>query len=222
MGVAGALVFGLDQFFFAGLQLGRSDFAGLEAQKIELLGIGFFIHDERGFFVFQSGAASHKCGKGVAAGGQIAEGVEDGELFGGVEEGLMVVGAVDVHEPFAERGEDGEGGGRAVDELAVRAGAGEIAFEDELFVFAGFEAVFLKEAGQGGAKALDAQDGLDGATVAAVPDEGTVGALAEDEVESADDDGLAGTGLAGDDIAPGLELKREVRDQGKVFNAQRS
>ena len=134
----------------------------------------------------------------------------------------MIVRSMHVHQPFANFGQSVQGGGRTVDELAVGAGGGEGAFEDELVFLAGFEAILLQETGQGGAEAFDVQDGLDGATVAAVPDEGTVGALAEDEVEGANDDGLASTGLAGDDIAPGLELKREVRDQGKVFNAQRS
>ena len=59
--------------------------------------------------------------------------------------GLVIVRAVDVHEPFAQRGENAEGRGRAVDELAVGARGGEDAFENELVVFAWLEAVFFEE-----------------------------------------------------------------------------
>ena len=58
-----------------------------------------------------------------------------------MQQRLMVVRAVDVHEPFADGGERGERGRRTVDELAVRAGAGECPFEDKLVLLARFEAV---------------------------------------------------------------------------------
>ena len=57
------------------------------------------------------------------------------------------VRAVHIDELFAERGEDCESSGRAVDELAVRAGGSEGALEDELMIFGGFEAVFVEEGG---------------------------------------------------------------------------
>ena len=65
------------------------------------------------------------------------------------------------------------------------------------------------------------EHGLDRATFLAAADERAVGAFAEDEVERADDDGLARAGLAGDDVAAGLEFQREVGHEGEVFDAQR-
>jgi hypothetical protein len=61
---------------------------------------------------------------------------------------------------------------------------------------------------------------LDGAAFFAAADERAVGALAEDEVERADDDGFARAGFAGDDVAAGLEFEREIAHQGEIFNAQ--
>ena len=46
-------------------------------------------------------------------------------------------------------------------------------------------------------------------------------AFTEDEVERADDDGLARAGFAGDDVTAGLEFQREVGHQSKIFDAQR-
>ena len=65
------------------------------------------------------------------------------------------------------------------------------------------------------------EHGLDRATVAAGADERAVGALAQHKVQRADEDGLAGAGFAGDDVAAGLQFQREVGHQGEVFDAQR-
>src|SRR5688572_20904813 len=95
------------------------------AKEVELLGVGFFVDDKRGFFGGQTGAL----GVGLCSAGtkviEPAVGVEDGELAGGTEKGLMIVRAVNIDEAFAERGKNREGGGRAVNELAAGAGGGE-------------------------------------------------------------------------------------------------
>src|SRR5437762_3977 len=78
------------------------------------------------------GAAADETGEAFPQRIQVAESIEKGELFCGMEQGLMVVGSVNVHQPFAEGGERVRGGGGPVDELAVGAGRAEGAFEDEL------------------------------------------------------------------------------------------
>ena len=185
-----------------------------------MLRIGLFIHDQRGLLGFEGGAAADEFGKGLALGVQVAEGVQDGELAGGVEERLVLVRAVDVHQPLAEGGEDVQGRGRAVDELPVGAGAGEGALEDELVVFARFQAVVFQKGFQRGLEAGDVEDRFDRATVAAAADEGAVGAFAQGEVQGADEDGFAGAGFAGDDVVAGLQLEGQVRHQGEVLDAQ--
>ena len=132
----------------------------------------------------------------------------------------MLVRSVDVHQPLAQGGEDVQGGGRAVDELAVGAGAGEGALQDELVVLARLQAIVLQKRLQRGFEPGHVEDRLDGATVAATADERAVGALAQREVEGADEDGLACAGLAGDDVVAGLPFKGQVGHQGEVLDAQ--
>jgi hypothetical protein len=156
-----------------------------------------FVHDEGGFPGFEGGQPTEGIGAGNQLAGMVPEGVEDGQLPRGMKERLMVVRAVHVHEPFAESGQGLEERGRAVHVLAVGAGNGEGPFQEQGLRVAGFEAVRFEngsEAGVGGRF----KDGLDGAGIRAAADEGTVGAVAEDEVEGADEDGLAGAGFPSD------------------------
>ena len=138
-----------------------------------------------------------------------------------MQQRLVVVRAVHVHEPFADVSERGERGRRTVDKLAVGSGGGERAFKDKLIFLARFEAVFFEKIFQRRAKFFYIEDGLDRAAFLAAADERAVGAFAEDEVERADDDGFARAGFAGDDVAAGLKLQREVAHECEVFDAKR-
>ena len=73
---------------------------------------------------------------------------------------------------------------------------------------------------EGGAEPGDVEGGLDRATVAAAADEGAVGALAQGEVESANENGFAGAGFAGNDVVAGLQFERQVGHEGEVLDAQ--
>ena len=219
--VAGAMKFLFEGGFLVGLQAGGGHFGDLVAEEIELLCVSAVVDDESSLGGLKFGATAEQAGELIALGSESGKGVEDGELAGRVEEGLVIVRSVHVHKPLADGGEKGEGGGGAVDELAVGAGGGEVAFEDELGAFAGFDAVVGKEGGEFGPDDREFEDGFDGATVGAAADEGAVGAFAEDEVEGADDDGFAGTSFAGDGVVAGLELERQVGDQGEVFDSER-
>jgi len=126
-----------------------------------------------------------------------------------------------------------------------RSAGRERAFEDKLIFLARLQAVFLEKISKrrwsaglrygvfritapssraGGRRSAlvdvqfrDVENGFDGTTVTAAADERPVGAFAEDKVKRADDDGFARAGLAGDDIAAGLELERQVRHEREVF-----
>ena len=132
----------------------------------------------------------------------------------------MFVRPMDVHQPLAQGGEDVQGRGRAVNELPVGAGAGEGAFQDELVVLARLQTVLLQERLQRGFEPGHVEDCLDRATVAATADKRAVGALAQREVQRADEDGLPCAGLAGDDVVARLPFKGQVGHQGEVLNAQ--
>ena len=142
--VARALEFFLNSFIFAGLEPGAGNFVHLKTQQVQLLRVGFLIHDERGFFAFERGTALNQSAERRPLLFQIAERIENGELLRGMQKRLVVVRAVHVHEPFANRRQDVQRGGRAVDELAVRAAGGEGAFEDELIRLARLQAIFLQ------------------------------------------------------------------------------
>ena len=79
---------------------------------------------------------------------QSAKGVENGELARGVQQRLMIVRAVHIHQPFANLLEHGQRGCAAVDKLTITAGGRERALEEQLIVFARLEAVLLQKRGQ--------------------------------------------------------------------------
>ena len=134
----------------------------------------------------------------------------------------MFVRAVDIHEPLADVGEDVQGRRRTVDKLAVRARVGERTLNDELGVFAGFEAVFVEQAFERSFQFGDVENRFDRTGIGSTANEGAVGAVAEDEIERADKDGFARASFAGDHIVTGLEFQREIRNQREVFYAEGS
>ena len=133
----------------------------------------------------------------------------------------MIVRPVDVHQPIAQRGERLQRGGRTVDKLAIGAGCGEGALEHELAGVAGFQSVDIEKIVERRAQCADIKHRLDGATIRTGADERAVSALAEHEIERADEDGFARAGLAGDGVVAGTKFQRQVRHQGQLFNAQR-
>src|SRR5207245_3122318 len=114
------------------------------------------------------------------------ERVENGKLPGGMEQRLVVVRAVDIDEPFAERGEDIQRGGRAVDELAVQAIRGERSLQQELAVLTRFKTVFVEKSLDWRAELGDIKNRLDRAGIAAAADQRSVRAFAEHQIQRAD------------------------------------
>jgi len=145
----------------------------------------------------------------------------DGELAGGVQEGLVLVRSVNIHQRFAERSEGIQRCRRAIDELAVGACGRKSAFEHELVVFARFETIFREKRFQRSFEPADVENRFDRATVAAGADVRAVGALAEHEVQRSDENGFAGAGFAGDNVIARLQFEGEVGDESEIFNAQR-
>lgn len=219
--VGGALVIGGEGLVLAGLEMGSADLVGLVAEEIELPGVGLFVDHEGGLLGFEGEPAGVEGGEGGAGFLEVSEGVKDGKLAGWLEEGLMFVGAVEVHQEGTEGGEGGQGGGRAVDELPVGAVRGEGSLQHEDAGVTGVEALVEEEGIERGLEQADVEDRLDRAEVGAGADGTTVRALPEDELDGAEDDGLASAGLAGDGIEARLEFKGEVRDEGQVPDSKR-
>ena len=141
-------------------------------------------------------------------------GVEHGELAFGGEQRLVVVRAVQVHEVIAEALEQGQGDRGIVDELAV-GGLADHPAHDELGVLAGRQAAVFED-GVDFARVAEFEHGLHRAGVLAGADQRFVGAFAEHQFERADDDGLAGTGFAGDADQARAEFPGEFIDEGQI------
>ncbi len=158
---------------------------------------------------------------GVELLGGAAEGVEEVALEVGGEEGLVVVGAVDVDEVFAEAFEELGGGGGGVDLAAAVALEGEGAADDELVVFAEGEAAFFEDGVEGlGIGVFDLEGAFDGGFGFAAADEAFVGAFAEEEAEGAHEDGFARAGFAGDDVEAVSELGFGGVNDGEVADCE--
>jgi hypothetical protein len=100
---------------------------------------------------------------------------------------------MEIDKEIADALEDGQSGGRGVDELAVGAGGGEGTLEDESAFVAG---------------------------ISTGADEGFIGPLAQEKLEGADDDGFAGAGLSGNGGEAGGEGPLEVLDKGEIADAE--
>ena len=156
-------------------------------------------------------------GAGAAARGLRgpAEAVEDLQLRGGERQLAVLVLAVEGEQALPQALQVGDGGGAAVD---VRAGppvGADAPREHDLLGVGGEQlaALGVQLRGQREA-ALDV--GLGGA---GAHDPGA-GAPAEQQVEGVGEDGLAGAGLAGEDVQPGGQLELGPLDQEEVLDAQ--
>lgn len=206
----------------AGLEASGLDFLGLVREEVALLmDGGGVVTAEAQEIPVEGIALVDEGGDGTTQGQEVAEGVEDVELACGLEQGLVVMGPVEVHEALAKGGQRGEGGGRAVDELSVDAVGGDGASDDEGPGLAGVEAGRREDVIHGGLATGGMEDGLDGAQVGACPDRSAVGTLADDELDGSQDDGLARAGFAGEHIEAWMQFQGQVGYQGKVSDAKR-
>ena len=219
-GVAGPVVIELKFFFFVRVEASGFDFADLMLEQFELSGVGGVIGDQGGFGGGEIPQAADGVGEGAPERFEFAEGVKQRQLLGRMQQGLVVVRSMDIDQPVAERGEGIEGGGRAINELAVGAGDGQGAFEDEESVFAGFEPILTEKCIEGQIKLTEVESGLDCAGFGAETDQGAVGAFSQGEIEGADDDGFPGAGFARNRIVAGLKFESEIGHEREVFDAQ--
>src|SRR5581483_11482149 len=128
--------------------------------------------------------------------------VERAALHGRGEQRLVAVLAMEVDERRADVGKLGDGGDAPVDVGARPAIAGEHTREDHFAPLVGLEAPF------------DACFGR------ALPDERGVGTPPEEQLDRLDEQRLAGTGLAGDRGAAGIEQHGDVVDDPEVSDVE--
>ena len=220
--IARPLVILLHLHLLARLEFGFRDFTHLETQQVELLRVGLLIDHERGLLGLKRSASTNQFRKAFALALQFSKRIENSQLPRGVEQRLVVVWPVDVHQPFADGAKGLQRGRRAVDELPVGTGGGEGALEHELSVLAWLQPVFVEEFLQRSLKFAHLEDGLDRATVRPAADERAVGALTQDERQCADEDAFPSASFASDDVEAGPQLYREVCHESEVLDAESS
>ena len=118
-----------------------------------------------------------------------------------VQETLLVVLSVDLHEPTCHFGQPGRRNGLVIYPRGRSTGRGN-----------------LPNAYQRLRNAVEER--LDAGRLGPVAHERRVGASAGGETQRVDQKALAGAGLAGEDVEAGLEHDPEPLDQGQVSNAQ--
>jgi hypothetical protein len=130
--------------------------------------------------------------------------VEDDDVFGRIEEGLVFVLAVQVDERRTQFPQRRRRRQRVVDEGAAAPLRGDLAAHDHFVSVGAFE------------DRLDRRDRFAGAH------EVGAGASADEQVDGFDDYGLAGAGFAGEDVQAGFELDFETFDDRQVAHAEKA
>src|SRR3989441_23868 len=144
---------------------------------------------------------------------RVGEAIQELELAGGLEQALVLVLAVHLHEVVAQALEERDGDGRVVDEGTMAARATELTPRHKHAVV-GREPRLVERRGHGAAR-LDVEDRLDRRGVGVAPDHVRLGARPEDQQDRVDEHRLSGAGFAGQDVEPRAELHGDALDDGK-------
>src|SRR5213083_2045158 len=149
---------------------------------------------------------------------RVGEAIQELELAGGLEQALVLVLAVHLHEVVAQPLEERDGDGRVVDERTMAARATELTPRHQ-HAFVGREPRLVERRGHGAAR-LDVEDRLDRRGVGVAPDHVRLGARPEDQQDRVDEHRLSGAGFAGQDVEPRAELHGDALDDGEVSDAK--
>src|SRR2546422_1035914 len=149
---------------------------------------------------------------------RVGEAIQELELAGGLEQALVLVLAVHLHEVVAQALEERDGDGRVVDEGTMAARATELT-PGHKHAVVGREPRLVERRGHGAAR-LDVEDRLDRRGVGVAPDHVRLGARPEDQQDRVDEHRLSGAGFAGQDVEPRAELHGDALDDGEVSDAK--
>jgi hypothetical protein len=157
---------------------------------------------------------SHALGELV----DVREPVHELQLSEGLEQPLMLVLSMDVHQLLSEPLEQGNGHGRIVDERAVAAGARELPSDHHLSVLS--REPGLAEHRRRAAILRSVEHRLHRGRLGIGPDDVGLGARTTQEQERVDEDRLAGAGLAGENVQAGRKDDGDVFDNREVPDPQ--
>ena len=161
---------------------------------------------------------AHQRAQSLAALVRSREAVQEEELPRRLQQALVLVLAVELHQELAQALEQAHGGGRVVDEGAVPTGARELALDDELAVARPVPGLVEQRGHRAGGIDLEHRGHHRGVGSGADPVE--LGAGAGEEQEGVHHDGLAGAGLAGEHVETGGERHHRLFHHRQVANRQ--
>ena len=146
-----------------------------------------------------------------------AEGVQQGQLLAAVEQGLVFVLAVDLHQPAAQFGQLAQGGGAAVDPGARAAVGADDAAQLAAVLVVEF---VLAQPGQGQGRVVQAELGGQFGPLGAVAHDAGVGAGAGQPHQGVHQQRLACAGFAGNHRHAGAEREFGGADDGKILEGE--
>ena len=126
-----------------------------------------------------------------------------------VSEAPLVRLPVDSEEGLADLAEDADGSGTTADVRPRPPFGGDRASEHDAVLH---PAAGITDPACGGVLAVDGDDSLDRGLARSRPYEGAVPTSTEEQEQPAHHHGLAGTGLTGDDVQPGMQGKGRLLD----------
>ena len=85
-----------DTAIFSGAKLSACYFVHLETEQVELLGVGFLVHDQVGLFLLEFLVLSQHHREPAPLVGKSAERIQDMQLAADVQKRLVVVCAVNI------------------------------------------------------------------------------------------------------------------------------
>ena len=202
VGAAQQLAIGGERLVLARLQVGLLQFAQLELDEIETRRPLAVVHPQPIELLAQAAHRRERARHLRAWRLEARPRIQQREMLGGIEQLLMFVLAVQLDQPIRQILERRGGGQRAVDEGAAAALRGDLAAHDQLAAVFGFE------------------DRFDGGDVFAGANQILRGASAEQQADRLDEDGLAGAGLAGQDVERLFKIDGDRLDDRKVADGQ--
>ncbi len=198
LGVTQQLPLARELFVFPDTETRALELAELKLDEVDTRGALASVHLQPLELLAQIADAFERRGDPRTAIAQTSPAVEQRQMLRRVEKLLVLVLSVKLDERVRQRPEIAGGGQRAVDERAAAALRGDLATDDQLVTLSRFK------------------HGLDRCEVFAGPDQVLSRPAAQQQADGANQNGLAGPCLAGEDVERLFKLDRDRLDHREV------
>jgi len=132
----------------------------------------------------------------------------------------VIVGTVEIHQAVSDAFQGLKGGRLIVEgDAPGTVGLERTADDEPMGIIAG--QIQLLEERRSRRGVGEGEDGFHLRSIGAGPDEGFIGAFAQEEGESSNEDGLAGSGFTGEYVEARAEFDGQLFDKGQMSNPER-